>query len=128
MGQQLILKSTSTDLARTNDAPHITSFTVTGPTGSKVHITSEIPAGAKVVKGNITIKRIAALVSCRAWKTATLHGHFGDFAGESASAKAERRIGLLHVRNGVQKSLESEQESGSFYFEVNGLDIFAGGK
>ena len=46
--------------------------------------------------------------------------------GHSELSKASKRIGLRKVQI-VQKALDGETEGGSFYFEVNGRGIFAGG-
>jgi beta-mannosidase len=114
------------DLSGTNDVTHITTVTIIDPDGTKHSTTSELSAGANFVEATIKVDNPQLWYPVGHGKQPLYTVILEISDGKSISAKNEKRIGLRRVCV-VQKSLEGEKEGGSFYFEVNGLSIFAGG-
>jgi beta-mannosidase len=114
------------DLSGTNNVTHIATVTIIDPDGTKHNITSELAAGAKLAEATIRIDNPQLWYTVGHGKQPLYTAILEISDGKSILAKGEKRIGLRKVRV-VQKGLEGEDEGGSFYFEINGMSIFAGG-
>jgi len=114
------------DLSGTNDMTRSATVTITDPDGTKHNITSELAAGAKFAEATVKIDNPQLWYPVNHGKQPLYTASLEISDRNSVLVKGDKRIGLRKVCV-VQKSLEGEQEGSSFYFEVNGLGIFAGG-
>jgi beta-mannosidase len=102
------------------------TITLIDPSGTKHETTAEIDAGASVVEGCIQVTDPKLWYPVGQGQQPLYKATVVLSSGTAVLATAEKFIGLRTVRI-VQKKLEGESEGGSFYFEVNGASIFAGG-
>lgn len=102
------------------------TLTLVDPSGESHEVTSEVAANASVVdiSTNVTNPKLWYPVGQGQQSLYKVILAISD--GTSVLSTSEKRIGLRTVKI-VQKSLEGESEGGSFYFEVNGASLFAGG-
>lgn len=111
----------------TTDKALTATVTLTDPSGTKHEISSEVAAGASVVEIPIKLTEPKLWYPVGQGQQPLYNVTLAVKDGSSVLCTADKRIGLRTVRI-VQKSLDGETEGGSFYFEVNGASIFAGGK
>ncbi|KIM26256.1 glycoside hydrolase family 2 protein [Serendipita vermifera MAFF 305830] len=101
-------------------------FTLVDPSGKKHEVSSDVAANATEVEISINITDPKLWYPVGQGQQHLYNANLAIADSGSVLATSEKRIGLRTVRI-VQKSLEGESEGGSFYFEVNGASIFAGG-
>lgn len=102
------------------------TLTLTDPTGEKYQTSLTVPAGSHSAEGSITVANPKLWYPVGKGHQPLYVASVTLVANGVALHTTEKRIGLRKARI-VQKSLDGEKEGGSFYFEVNGLSIFAGG-
>lgn len=88
--------------------------------------TVHIPAGVTLVDAKVAIQSPKLWYPVGQGQQPLYEASLVISDGQCELAKASKRIGLRKVRV-VQKPLDGENEGASFYFEVNGKGIFAGG-
>ncbi|PVF95284.1 glycoside hydrolase [Serendipita vermifera] len=106
--------------------------TLTAPNGEKHEAKCELSDGDE---GSVTAKTTIHLSNPQLWYpvglgqqslyTASLRV-VSDKEDGKILHEINKKIGIRKVRI-VQKKLDGEEEGGSFYFEVNGISVFAGG-
>lgn len=102
------------------------TITLIDPSGTKHKVTSEVAAGVSVVEGCIRVTNPKLWYPVGQGQQPLYKATVAISDGATVLSTSEKRIGLRTVRV-VQKKLEGESEGGSFYFEVNGASVFAGG-
>jgi beta-mannosidase len=114
------------DLDGTINKALTATITLIHPSGTKQEVTSEVAVGVSVVEGRINVTNPKLWNPVGQGRQPLYKATVVLSDGAVVLSTSEKRIGLrtVHV---VQKKLEGESEGGSFYFEVNGASIFAGG-
>jgi beta-mannosidase len=101
-------------------------LTLTDPTGEKYQASVSVPAGSQSAEGSITVDDPKLWYPVGKGQQPLYNASVTLLAGDTVLSTVEKRVGIRKVRV-VQKTLEGEKEGFSFYFEVNGQSIFAGG-
>jgi beta-mannosidase len=114
------------DLDGTINKALTATITLIHPSGTKQEVTSEVAVGVSVVEGRIKVTNPKLWNPVGQGRQPLYKATVVLSDGATVLSTSEKRIGLRTVRV-VQRKLEGESDGGSFYFEVNGASIFAGG-
>jgi len=114
------------DLEGTVNKSLTATLTLIDPSSKKHEEILEITAGSSLVEGCIKVTDPKLWYPIGQGQQHLYTATIMLLDGATMLSTSEKRIGLRSVRI-VQKKLDGEPEGGSFYFEVNGASVFAGG-